>query len=166
MRSFPVCQGRLGHFEDSNSIPWNQPTISRCMHALFFFGGNFCWIHDSLQQFPESRSASSFLFLPVIAVSMGSSNVNEIDASQSSSDVEFGLLVCPFLLFFLVCLPSGFPHFGPQFTPHILRSGSCLNFCLSLPGPQKSLWRFYFNEVHFVTPFHESDQLRFTSTIQ
>ena len=65
--------------------------------------------------------------------------IDETNASQSSSIVEFWLLVCPCLLFSLL---SGFYHFGSDFRPQILRSGSCLNFCQSPPGPHVSRWRF------------------------
>ena len=43
----------------------------------------------------------------------------------------FGLLDCPLLLFSLL---SGFSNVGPYFRPHILVSGSCLNFRQS-PAP-------------------------------
>ena len=69
--------------------------------------------------------------------------IDETNASQSSSVIEFWLLVCPFLLFSLL---SGLSNFGPCFRTHIFRSGSCWNLCQSPPGPRVSLWRFLFQE--------------------
>ena len=95
-------------------------------------------------------------FLQGIAASIGTSNfllaffwgfskfsifwINEINASQPPSVIEFWLLDCPLLLFSLL---SGFSNFRPYFWPHILRSGSCLNFGES-PGPHFSLGCFLF----------------------
>ena len=125
------------------------------IHARFCLWNHagFTTLRFSLLKAP---SASLFLFLKGIAASTGTSNflvafmmvslhsptfwVDETNASQSSSIVEFWLLVWPCLLFFLL---SSFSHFGPDFRPQILRSGSCLNFSQSSPGPQKSLWRVF-----------------------
>ena len=74
---------------------------------------------------------------------------DEINASQPSSIVEFGFLVCPFLVLFPL---SGCSNFGPYFWPYMIWSGSRLNFS--------------FNRVNFVMPFHEADKLLFKSTLQ
>ena len=103
-------------------------------------------------------SATSFLvlewtsFLHGMAASMGLSNVprifwggqvffviqiNKVDSSQSSSIVEFWLLVFP-LLFFAIL--SGFPNFAPYLRPCMIWSRSRLNFCQSPRGPTKIPW--------------------------
>ena len=70
--------------------------------------------------------------------------IDEINASQPSSIVEFGFLFCPFLLLFPL---SGCSNFGPYFW-----SGSSLNFS--------------FSRVDFVMPFNESDKCLLESTFQ
>ena len=104
-----------------------------------------CWIRNSSLQCPESWSASLFLSCkalpPPLELPTLSSRffvffifsifqIDEINASQPSSIIELWLLVCPFLLFSLL---SGLSNFAPNFRPHILRSGSCLNLCQSPP---------------------------------
>ena len=75
-------------------------------------------------------------------------STDEIETSQSSSIVEFWLLVFPFLFFSIL---SGFPNLGPVShrvtVPHISFGG------------------FSFNCVSIVNPFQESDKLRFPSTL-
>ena len=88
--------------------------------------------------------------------------INKVDASRSSSMIEFGLLVCPFLFF--LSLLNGFPNFGPYFRPHIIWSGGRLNFCQSLPDHVFPFGSFAFNYVDFVNPFQETDKLLFEST--
>ena len=87
--------------------------------------------------------------------------IDETNASQSSSIVEFWLLVHPFLFFSLV---SGFSNFSPYFRPHIVRSGGSLNICQSPLDHKNPFGGFSFNIQNFVHPFQESDKLRFAST--
>ena len=139
-----------------------------------------CWIHHSSHQFPEAWSASLFLSCktlpPPLELPTFSSRfcivffifsifqIDGMNASQPSSIIELWLLVCRVLLFSLL---SGLSNFAPNFRPHILRSGSCLNFCQSpLPNHSYLLGGFSFNKVNFVNPFQESDKLRFVSTFQ
>ena len=65
----------------------------------------------------------------------------EVDASHSSSIVDFRLLVCPFLFFSFL---SGFSNLGPYFRPHMIWSRGRLNFCQSPPGPHFSFGRLLF----------------------
>ena len=58
--------------------------------------------------------------------------INKVNSCQSSSIVEFGLLDFPFLFFSIL---SGFPNLGPYSWPHMIGSGSRLNFCESPPRP-------------------------------
>ena len=53
---------------------------------------------------------------------------HKVNFSQSSSIVEFWLLVFPFLFFSTL---SGFSNLGPYFWPYMIWSGSRLNFCQS-----------------------------------
>ena len=48
----------------------------------------------------------------------------------------------------LFSILSGFANCGPYFRPHILRSGSCLNFCQSPTGHVHPLGGFSFNKVN------------------
>ena len=157
-------------------------TLSRglvCLHdtcMLCFLKS--CWIHNSSLQFPETGSVSLFLCctawphpleLPTFSsVFEGffvfiTFQVDKINASQPSNIMEFWLLVCPFLLFSLLI---GFSNVRPYLRPHILRSGSCLNFCYSHLGRINRFGGFSINSVNFVNPSQESDKLRFASTFQ
>ena len=97
--------------------------------------------------FPSARHGGcnrSFQFSPRIYESffvMLVIRINKVkNSSQSSSIVGFGLLVFPFLFFSIL---SGFTNFGPLVWPYMIWSGSRLNFCCSLTGPQKSFGRFF-----------------------
>ena len=156
----------------ANVVSWTHEP-PRYMHALFL---ESCWIHHSSLQFPEAGSASLFFFARQCRIHWNfqlspcvfdgflkfpNFRIDERYASQPSSIIEFGFLVCPFLLFSFL---SGFSNFGPYFWTHILRSGSCLIFCQSPSGPHISFGGFSFKKVICVNPFQESDKLRFTST--
>ena len=84
---------------------------------------------------------------------------DEINASESSSVVEFWLHVCPFLL---VCLLSGFSNLVPYLRPHVLGSGSCLNFwstCILLAISRSikwTLWHLSKNLINFDSRPHSN----------
>ena len=88
------------------------------------------WDHRSFQLSP--RIFENFFVLCVIWI-------DKVNSSQSSSIVEFWLLVCPFLFFSIL---SGFPNFRPYFWPYMIWSGSRLNLFPSRRGPHISFWRF------------------------
>ena len=67
--------------------------------------------------------------------------IDEVNSSQSSSIVEFWLLIFPWLFFSIL---SGFTNFRPYFWPHVIWSGGRLNFCQSPHGPHISFGRFFF----------------------
>ena len=69
--------------------------------------------------------------------------INEVNSSQSSSIVEFWLLVSPFLFFSIL---NGFTNFGPYFWPYMIWSGSRLNSCQSPSTPHIALGRFFFQK--------------------
>ena len=136
------------------------------MHGLFW---ESCWIHNFALQLPEASivsflnsrihwnfQLSSRIFDGFFIFSIF--RINETNASQSSSIIDF------WLLDWLSSLLSGFSNFGPHFRPHILRSSSCLNFCQSPPNHQYPFGGFSFNNVNFVNPVQESDKLPFAST--
>ena len=88
---------------------------------------------------------------------------HQLNATQSSTIIEFRLLVCPFLLLSLL---SDFTNFGPYFRPHIVWSSGRLIFCQS-PSDHIYLFEgFSFSKTNFVSPFQESEKLLFASTFQ
>ena len=113
-----------------------------------------CRIHLNFQLSPSVFEG--FLIFPIF-------RIDERNASQPSSVIEFQLLDCPCLFFSFL---SGFSIFGPYFRTHILRSGSCLNLCQSLSGPHIFLWKSLFQQSDIVNPFQELDKLLFESTLQ
>ena len=125
-----------------NLVSWTHEPPRR-MHALSLESG---WIHHSSLQFPESRSASLFLFCARHCRIHRNFQLSP-NASQSSSIVEFWLLVCPCLLFFLL---SGFSQFGPDFRPQILRSGSYWNFLSVSTRTTYIPLEVSFNKVNFI----------------
>ena len=149
-----------------NVFSWTHAP-PRCMHVL---SSESYWIRNSSRPFPESRSASLFLFCKALPLPLELQlfpcifdgffivtifRIDEINASQSSSIIEFWLLDCPLLLLSPL---SGFSNSGPDFRPHILRSVP--------PRTTNIFWSFSSNRVNFVHPFQESDKLRFASTFQ
>ena len=99
------------------------------------------------------RILDSFCVISVI-------RINKVNSSQSSSIVESWFLVCPFLLFSLL---RSFSDLGPYLRPHILRSGSRLNFLSVTPNHINPFGGFSFDRVN---PLHESDISLFESTFQ
>ena len=117
-----------------------------------------CFVFEILPELAVSAPVSDELawllvpFLQGIGTSIGTSNfllalydgifiitivrIDKVNSSQSPSIIEFGLLVCPLLLFSFL---SGFSNPRPDF-----RSGCCLNFFDSRPGPRISLRWFLF----------------------
>ena len=57
--------------------------------------------------------------------------------------MELRFIDRPLLLFLSL---SCFWHAGPYFWSKMVRSGSCLNFCMSLHGPHTSFWIFF---IHY-----------------
>ena len=90
--------------------------------------------------------------------------IDEINASQSSNIDELWLLVCPFLLLFLLI---GFSQFLDQTSDHkfsgLVVAWICVSLLLRHIFP---LGGFSFIKVNFVNPFQESDKLRFASTFK
>ena len=127
-----------------NVFSWTREP-PRCLHALFW---EYCRIHHSSPQFTETGSASLFFFarhcrlhwnfqhVPSVFVgfffflknSPSPGCMIKIPLSFRALS-NFVFFDSPFMLFFLL---SGFPHFGPNFRPQLIRSGSCLNHCQSL----------------------------------
>ena len=109
------------------------PTIN-CFESLFISNLRLChhfrdtrinhpfawhgWCHGSFQ------FSSYVLRISEFSLSSGSKKVN---SSQFSSVVELSTFFCPFLLFSIL---SGFTKFRPYCRPHIVWSGSRLNFYL------------------------------------
>ena len=109
-----------------------------------------------------SELPTFFLVLLMVSLYSASSGSMTKNTSQSSSIIEFWLLVCPFLFFSLL---SSVSNFGPDFRPQILRFRGCLANLSVSSRPQIS-WEVSLNGVNFVNPFQESDKLRFASTFQ
>ena len=78
-----------------------------------------------------SLSSSLLAFLSFVVFFIV--KIDEVNPFQSSSIVEFWLLVFPLLFFSIL---SGITYFSPHFWPHVIWSGSLLIFCQYLPGPQ------------------------------
>ena len=66
--------------------------------------------------------------------------INEANSSQSSSIVEFWLLVFPLLFFSIL---SGFTNFCSYFWPYMIWSACRLNLCQPPPGPHIFFWKVF-----------------------
>ena len=132
-----------------------------------------CWIHNSSLQFPESWRVSLSVSCNALPPPMELPTfcffiftifrIDEINASQLSSNIELWFLVCPFLLFFLL---GGFPNLV-HISGHTF-SGLVVAYFLSVSSRTTYIPRevLLFNGVNFVKPFHGSDKLLFESKFQ
>ena len=118
---------------------WGREGSTRCLvdswdstvQPYFVFGT----LWDAFSSAPSFLALEWISFLDGMAASIGTSNFLHIhhlpDRWNKYLSVfeRYRVLVSrlTILAFFLV---SGFSHFGPNFKPQILRSGSCLNFAL------------------------------------
>ena len=94
-----------------------------------------------------------FFFLKFLLCTIRVIWIDKVNSSQSASIVELRFPFCPFLFFSIL---SGFTNFRPNFQPYMIWSGSRLNLCQSLPGPEKFSWRFLFQQSKLCESFPRS----------
>ena len=130
--------------------------LKRARWVLFWpcpFFARHCRLHRNFQFYP--RIFDGFFVFSII-------RINKVNAFNLRALSSFGFSIAHSCFSLL----NGFSNLGPYFRQHVLRSGSCLNFCQLLPGPHVSLGGCSFNREHFVNSFHGSDKLLFGSTFQ
>ena len=106
-----------------------------------------------------SNSLLAFLSFFVIL----SIRINRVSSSQSSSIVEFWVLVFPLWFFSILC---GFTNLGPLLLATHNQVWWSFELWSISPRPHITLGVFSFNRMNFVKPLHESDRLLFESTFQ
>ena len=131
MRCHYTTRNRFGNLLGCNFLLCNHLRGANLSFPLT----RHSWCHKSFQISP--RSFESFFVILVI-------RINQVHSSQSSSIVEFWILVLP-CLFCSILSMSGFTKFGPYFWPYMIWSDSNLNFCLSPPGQHISVGKFFFH---------------------